>query len=92
MQVRTLRRTLKGKLDATENRQSDHIYFFVPVADGLIRAAKISHSARDQLSFHVISDTAKRLRLRKSELEDLVACRLSRDEFVRLYADRGLAT
>ena len=55
VQVRALRRTLKGKLDAREDRRSHHIFFFVPVNDGLIRAAKISHSARDQLSSYVIN-------------------------------------
>ncbi len=50
--------------------------------------AKISHSARGQLPDFVVSNTARRLKLSRAELEDLVNCPLSGDEFRKLWETR----
>jgi hypothetical protein len=52
------------------------------------RVAKLSHSARGQLPEFVISDTAKRLKLIRAELEDLVNCLLGSEEFQNLWESR----
>ena len=48
----------------------------------------LSHSARGQLLDFVVSNTARRLKLSRAELEDLVNCPLSGDEFRRLWETR----
>ena len=53
------------------------------------RVAKFSHSSRGQLSAHVLSDTANRLKLSNTELDELVDCSLDHDQFQKLWSTRG---
>ena len=65
-----------------------HVFYWIEI-DGLeYRAAKFSHSSRGQLSDLILSDTARRLKLSRAELDDLVDCPLSGEEFRRLWGTR----
>ena len=86
--VRDLQRALRRKLRAVEDRRSHHVFFWVTI-DGLdFRAAKFSHSGRGQLPGFIVSDTAQRLKLSRAELDDLVDCPLSGEQFLELWAVR----
>lgn len=88
MDFRELRRALRGKLDAQEDRQSHHVFYWMSV-DGLERrAAKFSHSSRGQIPNHILNDTARRLKLSRAELNALVECTLSGDRFRELWGER----
>ena len=88
--LRDLQRALRRKVRAYEDRSSHHVHY-VAILDGAeCTVARFSHSFRGgQLSDNVVSDTAKRLRLSKSELEDLVECPLSAEAFLELWHDRS---
>ena len=65
-----------------------HGFYWIEI-DGLdYRAAKFSHSSRGQLSDLILSDTARRLKLSRAELGDLVDCPLSVDQFWELWRMR----
>ena len=51
-------------------------------------AAGHSHSSSGQLPHYIVSDTARRLRLNRSELDSLVNCPLSRKQFLDLWEER----
>ena len=88
MDVRDLQRGLRRKLRAEEDRRSHHVFYWVEI-DGLeFRAAKFSHSSRGQLPDFILSDTARRLKLSVSELNNLVDCPLSREQFLELWETR----
>lgn len=88
MEARDLQRALRRKLRATEDRRSHHVFYWVTIAGLEFRAAKFSHSARSRLPEVAVSDTAKRLKLSRSELNDLVDCPMSESQFRELWAAR----
>ena len=83
-----MRRALLRKLETREDRRSHHIYHWYGFGGVEHRVAKISHSARGQLPDFVVSNTARRLKLSRAELEDLVNCPLSGDKFRKLWETR----
>jgi hypothetical protein len=90
MDLRDLKSALTGKLKASEDSRSHHVFYYISVDGRDHRAAKFSHSNRGgQLKGFVVADTAKRLRLSKSELEDLVECPLSAEAFLVLWQARS---
>ena len=88
MDIRDLQRALKRKLGAIEDRRSHHVFYWVEVGGLDFRAAKFSHSSRGQLPHLILTDTAKRLRLSRAELDELVDCPLSGDRFRELWETR----
>ena len=89
MDLRELQRALRRKLEASEDRKGDHVFFCFSIGGAEHRVAKFSHSARGQLPEFVIADTAKRLKLSKSELEGLVDCPLTSEGFLELWNARA---
>lgn len=89
MDVRDIYRTLKGKLHAIEDRKSHHIFFYFEIEGKQYRATKISHSARGQVDESLLRLISKQLRLQQGELQDLIACPLSEEEYFRLWTERG---
>lgn len=86
MDAGDLQRALRRKLGAAEDRSSHHVYFFIEIpGDGELRAAKFSHSARGRLPDFVVADTARRLKLNRRQLDELVECTLSGDGFRELW-------
>lgn len=88
MDVRELQRALRRKLRAVEDRRRHHVFWWLEVDGREYRVAKYSHSSRGQLPQYILSDTAKRLKLSQAELDDLVNCPLSGEEFLRLWTSR----
>ena len=88
MDVRELQRALRRKLGAAEDRRSHHVFWWIEIDGREYRAAKLSHSSRGQLPDFVLSDTAKRLKLDRAELDDLVKCPLSGEAFLLLWTTR----
>ena len=89
MDVRELRRALQRKLGADEDRRSHHVFLYVRIDQSDIRAAKFSDSQRGQLAEFIVSDTARRLRLSRAELNELVDCPMDQARFLRLWRSRG---
>ena len=85
MDTRALQRALRRKLLADRDEKSDHVYYWVTVAGRDFRAAKFSHSQRGQLDDYILSDTAKRLKLTKAQLDELVDCPFTLAEFLRVW-------
>lgn len=85
MEYRELRKALKVKLGAEESMESDHIYYFKMFDDGSYRVGKVSHSARGQVEDFIIRDTARRLRVVREELLELVGCTLDSANHERLW-------
>ena len=83
MDVRDLQRALRTKLDATENRKGDHIFFFADLGQRHQRVTKFSHSANGQLPIVVLNYTAKALKINNRQLNQFVDCTLSGDEVRR---------
>ena len=90
MDFRQWRRTLRNKLGATEDREGDHIYYYLFIGESDHRVGKASHSARssETVQDYVIADTARRLKLNKSEFLQLVDCSIDRDDHARLWYER----
>jgi hypothetical protein len=87
---RQLRHTLSTKLGAAEDRQRDHLYYFLSVGDKEHRVGKVSHSSRGSQTVpdFIISDTSRRLRLNKAELLQLVSCSIDKDQHKKLWLER----
>ncbi len=86
MDVGDLQRELRRKLGAEQDRSSHHVYFFLDIpGNGELRVAKFSHSARGRLPDFVVADTARRLRLSKSQIEALVECTISGSAFWEIW-------
>ena len=88
MDVRELQRALQRKLGTVEDRRRHHVFWWFEFDGREYRVAKFSHSSRGQLPQYIVSNTAKRLKLTNSELDDLVDCPLTGDEFRRLWVLR----
>ena len=83
-----MQRALRRKLGAVEDRRFHHVFYWMEI-DGLdYRAAKFSHSSRGQVSDLILSDTARRVKLSRAELDDLVDCPLSGGQFWELWGTR----
>ena len=89
MDIGELQGALRRKLNASEDRRSHHVFFWMEVEGRDHRVAKFSHSGRGQLPQFVVSDTARRLRLRGGELQELVDCPLSGEQFLELWRARS---
>jgi len=89
MDNREIRSTLVAKLGAAEDRAGHHIYFWLNIDDHEYRVGKLSHSARGQALDHVISDTAKRLKLTKKEFRSLVECLIDKDMHEDIWRERS---
>ena len=88
MNIKQLQRALRRKIRAVEDRQSDHVFYWMEVDGNEQKVAKFSHSSRGQLPPFIVADTAKRLSLTGPELNQLVDCQLSGETFFELWADR----
>ena len=88
MDIKDLQRSLRRKLKAVEDRQSHHIFYWATIDEKEFRVAKFSHSSRGQLPDFIVSDTAQRLKLSKAELNELVDCPLSEEQFLELWSTR----
>ena len=85
MDARDLQRALRRKLDAEEDRSGDHVFYWMAVNGQDLRVAKFSHSERGQLRNHVILDAAKRLKLTRPQLDELVDCLMTKEAFWILW-------
>ena len=90
MDIKDLERSLRRKLKAVEDRQSNHVFYWATIQGRDFRVAKFSHSGRGQLADFIVSDTAKRLKLSKTELNKLVDCSLSGRQFRELWECREM--
>jgi len=88
MDYRDIRSTLVNKLEAGEDRSGDHIYFYLTIDGKDLRVGKLSHSARGQVADYVILDTARRLKLKKSEFASLVECTLGKTQHESIWRER----
>ena len=89
MDYRDIRSTLTSKLEAIEDRSGEHVYFYLTIDGCDFRVGKLSHSARGQAVDYVISDTARRLKLRKGEFVSLVDCTIEKAEHERIWRERA---
>lgn len=90
MDNREIRSTLVAKLDATEDRAGHHVYFWLDIDGHEYRVGKLSHSARGQAPDHVVSDTAKRLKLTKKEFNSLVECTIDKQMHEDIWKERRI--
>ena len=88
MDTRELRRTLLRKLHAIEDRKAHHVFFFFEIGGRLYRATKLSHGARGQLAPSLASLIARQLKLNNKELNELVTCPLSEEEYFQTWLNR----
>ena len=88
MDYREIRSTLVNKLDVIEDRSRHHVYFYLTIDDHDFRVGKLSHSSRGQAPDYVISDTARRLKLSKSEFVSLVDCTIDKIAHGRMWKER----
>lgn len=89
MDNREIRSTLVAKLDAVEDRAGHHVYFWLDIDGSEFRVGKLSHSARGQAPDHVVSDTAKRLKLTKKEFNSLVDCTIDKEMHEDIWRERN---
>lgn len=89
MDVRDLRGALLKKLHAVEDSDRKEVYYYFVIGGREIKATHLSHSARGQIDDTILLQIARQLRLRKAELEDLVECPLSEEEYFRLWEQRS---
>lgn len=87
MDIQKLQRALRRKLGAVESKESHHVYFFVAIGGRDLRAAKFSHSSRGQAPDIVLSYTARRLGLSRTELDRFVQCSLSGENVYQRIAN-----
>ena len=90
MDNREIRSTLVAKLDAVEDRAGHHVYFWLDIDGSEFRVGKLSHSARGQAPDHVVSDTAKRLKLTKKEFNSLVDCTINKEMHEDIWRERKI--
>jgi hypothetical protein len=88
MDYRDIRSALVTKLDALEDREGHHIYFYLTIDDRDFKVGKLSHSARGQAVDHVILDTARRLKLTKREFVSLVGCEIDKSQHEEIWRER----
>ena len=88
MDARDLQRSLRRKLSAVEDRRGHHVFYWITVDSRDFRVAKFSHSQRGQLDGYLLSDTAKRLKLTRAQLYELVDCPMSRADFLCVWHTR----
>jgi hypothetical protein len=66
-----------------ENRK--HKFYLLEIAGNLVRKTMISHGER-QIGDKLLSTMARELGITRRQLEDIVACTLSRDDYLRLIS------
>lgn len=89
MEVRDIRRALLRKLHAVEDPKRAHVFYYFVIEGKQYKATKLSHGATGQLDDNLVHLVAGQLRLRKEELESLVECPLSENEYFALWANRS---
>lgn len=88
MDYRDIRSTLVSKLEASEDRSGEHIYFYLTIDERDVRVGKLSHSSRGQAVDYVINDTARRLKLTKKEFVGLVDCEIDKNQHEIIWKER----
>ena len=90
MDLRSFRKALFKKLNASEDRQSHHVFLWFEVEGKEFRAAKYSHSMKpgQKLPDFILADSAHRMKLSKLELAELVECPLSGEQFLEFWKCR----
>jgi len=89
MEVRDIRRTLLQKLHAVEDTKRNHVFYYFERDGKHHKATKLSHGTRGQLGDNLVYLIASQLRLQKNELESLIDCPLSEDEYFVLWDSRN---
>ncbi|MCO5202040.1 MAG: hypothetical protein M9925_10105 [Chloroflexi bacterium] len=76
-----LLRTLRAKVGADEDPQRRHIWFKVRVGGVVVRTTMVSHGGPRQIGQPLLGRIARQLGLTAPQLEALVQCTLSADEY-----------
>lgn len=85
MTIDGAKRAFKRKLGAVEDKEGDHIYYYLLYQGSEYTVGKLSHSWRGTLNDTQINMLAKKLYLKKNEFEAFVKCTLSVEEFIKLW-------
>jgi hypothetical protein len=90
LDFRRLRHTWRRKLGAEEDKQSNHVYYYITIDNREHRIGKVSHSNRgsDKVDDFIISDTCKRMKIDKSELSAVVNCTIDKSQYLNLWQIR----
>lgn len=89
MDYRELCSALTSKGEASEDRQGDHIFYFIEIDGREYRATKVSHNARGQISGDLIGLISRQMRLTTKELRRFVGCEIGREQWLELWCQRG---
>lgn len=79
-------RTLRSKVGAEEDPQRRHIWFKVRVNGVVVRTTMVSHGGSCQIGHPLLGKIARQLGLTAAQMEALVQCTLSADEYYQLIA------
>ena len=86
-------KALKQKGFRVEQGKRDHDFYFLEV-DGLVRSVytKVSRGSNyKEIGDPLLKRMSKQLHLKGSEFEEFVACPLTRERYVEILGDRGIA-
>jgi hypothetical protein len=78
-------RAISGKLGFALTNADHHMYE-LEIAGILIRT-KVSHSKRTEYSGELLSMVARQLRVPRRDLEAIIRCHISREEYLELIRD-----
>lgn len=84
-----LSQALKAKAGAAEDRQRDHVFYYITVKGREERATKLSHGAKGQFPSPLLGTIARQMRLTSAELRRFVNCELEGEEFLALWQQRA---
>lgn len=87
MDTSDLLRSLRAKVGAEEDPQRRHIWFKVRVGGVVVRTTMVSHGGPGQIGQPLLGKIARQLGLTTAQLEALVRCTLSADEYYGLIAE-----
>jgi hypothetical protein len=82
-----LLRTLRAKVEAEEDPHRRHIWFKVRVDGVVVRTTMVSHGASRQIGQPLLGKIARQLGLATVQLEALVQCTLTANEYYRLITE-----
>lgn len=85
MDYRTLRKALRSKALAEEDRSGNHIFFYVRIRGRDEKVTKFSHSAKGQITRGLLGMIGRQMRLSSDQLQSFVDCTTSREEWVELW-------
>lgn len=80
-------RTLRSKVGAEEDRQRRHIWFKVRAGGIVVRTTMVSHGTSGQIGQPLLGKVARQLGLTAGQLEALVQCTLSAEEYSELITE-----